>query len=76
MFNDVGVVGAAAAPCEDGSVELGFRVFVAGGLGANPFPALALEDFTPREELLPTHRVGPAGVQPAPATATTSSGPA
>ena len=38
----------------EGSVEPGFRVFVAGGLGANPSPAFALEDFTPRDELLPT----------------------
>ena len=53
MFNDVGVV-ASRREHEDGTVELGFRVFVAGGLGANPFPALLLEDFTPREELLPT----------------------
>ena len=37
-----------------GSAERGFRVYVAGGLGANPHPAIALEDFTPREELLPT----------------------
>jgi len=29
-------------------------VFVAGGLGANPHPAQALEDFTTREDLLPT----------------------
>jgi sulfite reductase beta subunit-like hemoprotein len=53
MFNDIGVV-ASARRLEDGSVEPGFRVFVAGGLGANPHPALALEDFTPREELLAT----------------------
>jgi sulfite reductase beta subunit-like hemoprotein len=53
MFNDVGVV-ASRREAEDGSVELGFRVFVAGGLGANPFPALLLEEFTPREELLST----------------------
>ncbi|HKH24567.1 MAG TPA: nitrite/sulfite reductase [Acidimicrobiales bacterium] len=53
MFNDVGVVGATRTH-EDGSVERGFRVFLAGGLGANPHPALALEEFTPREELLPT----------------------
>ena len=39
---------------DDGTIEPGFRVFVAGGLGANPHPALALEEFTPREELLPT----------------------
>ena len=36
------------------TVEPGFRVFIAGGLGANPHPALALEDFTAREDLLPT----------------------
>jgi len=53
MFNDIGVV-ASRREREDGSVELGFRVFVAGGLGANPFPALLLEDFTAREDLLHT----------------------
>ncbi len=53
MFNDVGVVGVSR-PRPDGSVEPGFRVFMAGGLGANPHPAQALEEFTPREELLPT----------------------
>jgi sulfite reductase (ferredoxin) len=53
MFNDIGVV-AVARPREDGSVEPGFRVFFAGGLGANPHPAQALEPFTPREDLLPT----------------------
>ena len=53
MFNDVGVIGTTrTAP--DGTVEAGFRVFIAGGLGANPHPALALEDFTAREDLLPT----------------------
>ena len=53
MFNDVGVVGTTRT-LDDGSVEAGFRVFVAGGLGANPHPALALEEFTPKEDLLPT----------------------
>ncbi len=53
MFNDVGVI-ATARRLDDGTVEPGFRVFVAGGLGANPHPALALEDFTSREDLLPT----------------------
>jgi sulfite reductase beta subunit-like hemoprotein len=53
MFNDVGVI-AVSRPREDGSLEAGFRVFFAGGLGANPHAAQALEDFTPREELLPT----------------------
>ena len=53
MFNDVGVV-AATRTLDDGSIESGFRVYIAGGLGANPHPALALEDFTSREDLLPT----------------------
>ena len=53
MFNDVGVI-AVSRPLADGTVEPGFRVFVAGGLGANPHPAQALEEFTPREALLPT----------------------
>jgi sulfite reductase beta subunit-like hemoprotein len=53
MFNDVGVI-AVNHTHADGRVEAGFRVFVAGGLGANPHPALALEEFTTREELLPT----------------------
>src|SRR3954453_14959394 len=61
MFNDVGVV-AVSRPRDDGTVEPGFRVFYAGGLGANPYAAQALEDFPPRapeaftppEELVPT----------------------
>src|SRR5262245_42752244 len=53
MFNDIGVV-AATRTLDDGSVDRGFRVFVAGGLGANPHPALALEEFTAREDLMAT----------------------
>ncbi len=53
MFNDVGVV-AVSRPRPDGTLERGFRVFLAGGLGANPHPAQALEELTTREELLPT----------------------
>jgi sulfite reductase (ferredoxin) len=53
MFNDIGVI-ATTRRGVDGTAERGFRVFLAGGLGANPHPALALEEFTPRELLLPT----------------------
>jgi sulfite reductase beta subunit-like hemoprotein len=53
MFNDVGVV-AVSRPLPDGTTEAGFRVFIAGGLGANPHPAQALEPFTAKEDLLPT----------------------
>jgi sulfite reductase beta subunit-like hemoprotein len=53
MFNDVGVV-AVTRTLPDGTEESGFRVFIAGGLGANPHPAQALEEFTAKEDLLPT----------------------
>ena len=53
MFNDAGVV-ATTRTLPDGTTETGFKVFVAGGLGANPFPAMLLEEFTSREDLLPT----------------------
>ncbi|MFI5054022.1 MAG: nitrite/sulfite reductase, partial [Acidimicrobiia bacterium] len=53
MFNDAGII-AVNRPLPDGTVEPGFRVFMAGGLGANPHPAQALEEFTSREDLLPT----------------------
>ena len=63
MFNDVGVI-ATTRTLDDGTVEPGFRVFIAGGLGANPHPALALEEFTAREDLLPTIEAMPARVRP------------
>ena len=53
MFNDVGII-ATTRTAEDGTIEAGFRVFIAGGLGANPHAALALEPFTRKEDLLPT----------------------
>jgi sulfite reductase (ferredoxin) len=53
MFNDAGVI-AVQREAADGTTEFGFRVFVAGGLGANPHPALALEEFTPKAALMPT----------------------
>ena len=53
MFNDVGVI-ATTRTLDNGDTEAGFRVYIAGGLGATPHPALALEDFTTREDLLPT----------------------
>ena len=53
MFNDVGVI-AVSQPRPDGTLEPGFKVLLGGGLGANPHPAQALEEFTAREDLLPT----------------------
>ncbi|CAB4964998.1 unannotated protein [freshwater metagenome] len=53
MFNDVGII-AVTRKTDAGELEAGFRVFIAGGLGANPHAALALEPFTAKEDLLPT----------------------
>ena len=53
MFNDVGVI-ATTRTNADGSTQRGFRVFIAGGLGTTPHPALCLEEFTAREDLVPT----------------------
>jgi sulfite reductase beta subunit-like hemoprotein len=53
MFNDIGMI-AVQRPLPDGSTEPGFRVFMAGGLGANPHPAQAIEEFTTRDDLLAT----------------------
>ncbi|MGF1597532.1 MAG: nitrite/sulfite reductase [Acidimicrobiales bacterium] len=53
LFNDAGVI-AVTRTDDNGRTEHGFRLYLGGGLGANPHPALALEDFTPRDELLPT----------------------
>jgi sulfite reductase (ferredoxin) len=74
MFNDAGVI-AVSRTRADGTVERGFRVYIAGGLGATPHPALALEEFTAREELLPRSRRS-CGCSTKRATATTSCGPA
>ena len=53
MFNDAGVV-AVKRTAADSSTEYGFRVYIAGGLGTTPSAAIALEEFTAKEELLPT----------------------
>jgi sulfite reductase (ferredoxin) len=53
MFNDIGVI-AVNRPKPDGTLEPGFKIVFAGGLGANPHPAQALEEFTPRDQLMPT----------------------
>ena len=52
------------APLDDGTIEPGFRVFVAGGLGANPHPAQALEEFTRQGGPAAHHRGGAAGLRP------------
>ena len=55
MFNDIGIIAAVRTPSSNGTApERGFRVYIAGGLGATPHPALALEEFTSKQDLLPT----------------------
>lgn len=53
MFNDAGVI-PVTRTLDDGTTEVGFRVYVAGGLGATPFEARAVEEFTAKEDLLAT----------------------
>jgi sulfite reductase beta subunit-like hemoprotein len=48
-------IGAVAATSEkQGRVEPGFRLYIAGGLGAQPTSAQLLEEFTPADLLIPT----------------------
>ena len=75
MFNDVGVI-ATTRTLDDGTVEAGFQVFVAGGLGANPHPAQALEEFTRTRRPAADDRGDACARSTTTATATTSSGPA
>ena len=51
-IHDLGLV--AAVKNENGKTRKGFRIYVGGGLGALPFVAQLLEEFTPVENLLPT----------------------
>lgn len=51
-IHDIGAI--AAMRRENGHVERGFRLYIAGGLGAQPRAAELLEPFTPAERLIPT----------------------
>ena len=51
------------APLEDGTVEQGFRVFVAGGLGANPHPGARPRGVHAPGGPAAHHRVDPAGLR-------------
>ena len=75
MFNDVGVI-AVNRPRPDGTVEPGFQVFMAGGLGANPHPAHGARGVHVPRGPPPHHRGDPARRRTTTATATTSCGPA
>lgn len=49
MINDIGAIATRST-----GGELGFKLVVGGGLGANPFPAQVLEPFTPFEDFMVT----------------------
>src|SRR5205807_5330043 len=53
MFNDVGII-AVMRPRPDGTLEPGFRVFFAGGLGANPHAAQPSKRSPPPRARFPT----------------------
>ncbi len=52
VIHDLGAV--AAIQGSGAARTLGFRLYVGGGLGASPMPAILLEPFTPTTELLRT----------------------
>ena len=64
------------APRRTARVEPGFRVFMAGGLGANPHPAQALEEFTAPGGPAARPSRPSCGPSTTSATGTTSCGPA
>ena len=51
-IHDVGAV--AKIQTVNGKTVLGFVLYVGGGLGATPFSAIKLEEFTPADQLLPS----------------------
>jgi sulfite reductase (ferredoxin) len=51
-FHDLGFI-ARTRP-RNGELELGFELYVGGGLGSVPYPAKLFDPFLPERELLPT----------------------
>src|SRR5438309_6210445 len=52
-MHDLGLVAAKRVDTETGREELGFEMYVGGGLGAVPYQAKLFDSFVPPEELLP-----------------------
>lgn len=52
-IQDFGAIAVQRA--EGGDARQGFRVYVGGGLGSMPRPAILLEDFVPADDLLATY---------------------
>jgi sulfite reductase (ferredoxin) len=52
-LHDLGLIAAKRVNVETGREELGFEMYVGGGLGAVPYQAKLFDSFVPPEELLP-----------------------
>ncbi len=52
-MHDLGLIAARRVNAETGREEIGFEMYVGGGLGAVPYRAKLFDSFVPPEELLP-----------------------
>ena len=52
-MHDLGLIAAKRVNAETGREEIGFEMYVGGGLGAVPYQAKLFDSFVPPEELLP-----------------------
>jgi len=52
-LHDLGLIAKRRKHAETGREEIGFEMYVGGGLGAVPYPAKLFESFIAEEELLP-----------------------
>ena len=52
-MHDLGLIAAKRTNAETGREEIGFEMYVGGGLGAVPYQAKLFDSFVPPEELLP-----------------------
>ena len=52
-MHDLGLIAAKRKNAETGREEIGFEMYVGGGLGAVPYQAKLFDSFVPPEELLP-----------------------
>jgi sulfite reductase (ferredoxin) len=52
-LHDLGLIAAKRVNAETGREEIGFEMYVGGGLGAVPYQAKLFDAFVPPEELLP-----------------------
>ena len=61
-LHDLGLIAAKRVNAETGREEIGFEMYVGGGLGAVPYQAKLFDAFVPPEELLPLAQAIDSGV--------------